>query len=230
MQDGTGPLSEHDPNAPPAVRRWSRGGKASRAKRLEKYNESKSLSATTAPATATWARLTEGLLRQHRAKLRYNVAASRTRLRRLRTKIRAAVWSAWTERVYDPFEPEDTEVFFQVWGRPIVTGTDLAGLLSPRDSYIMGYVQGLMVLAGLNSEEEGDRDYRHVLDWLRVETEDGFPHWVHTHRAEDAEMEESCSDSSSADLSDEDVEIYCSEHSSDEDDPPLATVMRTLAL
>ena len=43
---------------------------------------------------------------------------------------------------------EDTEVFFQVWGRQIVTGTDLAGLLSPRDSYIMGHVQGSWCSAG----------------------------------------------------------------------------------
>ena len=29
-------------------------------------------------------------------------------------------------------------------------------------------------------DPEGDRFYRHVRDWLRMETDDGAPHWVHS--------------------------------------------------
>ena len=87
VRAGADVLQENiDPSVAP--RRRARGGKASRAKRLEKFQE---LRATTiaAPAVA-WARFTYGALRQHRANRHDDVQDAWICARRARAKIRGA--------------------------------------------------------------------------------------------------------------------------------------------
>ena len=76
-----------DPSTAP--KRKARGGKASRARRLEKFQELRS--ATPAAAAVPWARLVYGKLRQHRAKRHDDAQDAWIRTRRARVKIRAAL-------------------------------------------------------------------------------------------------------------------------------------------
>jgi hypothetical protein len=64
--------------------------------------------------------------------------------------------------------------------------------LSLRDVWIMSraalFMKQLNVLDPDHelADPTGDRYYRHVLDWLREPTDEGYPHWEHTTRADDA--------------------------------------------
>jgi flagellar biosynthesis regulator FlaF len=85
-----------------------------------------------------------------------------------------------------------------------LTGEVLAPL-SRRDIWILTRVVGLMIAAQASDPHDDIYDpmrlryYRTTLDWLRVPTDDGDPHWLHTQMIEEAEMDES-----SAYTSDED--------------------------
>ena len=72
-----------------------------------------------------------------------------------------------------------------------VTGNLLAPL-SLRDMWILN--KAVVFMKQLHESDpdreladpNGHRYYRHVLDWLREPTDDDYPHWKHTNRADDA--------------------------------------------
>ena len=111
------------------------------------------------------------------------------RMRAARAKIGAAARSAWRCRSL-----EITGIYIErdgVW--QYVTGEKVAPL-SRRDVYILLRVADRVWWSwnyfGFNEfDPEGDRFYRHVRDWLRMETDDGAPHWVHSLRAVQAEQD-----------------------------------------
>ena len=82
--------------APAAPKRRARGGKASRARRLENFRQHKAAAPVAAPAIK-WEQLAHGhgLLRQQRATLRDGARAAWVRMNATRAKIGAAVRSAW---------------------------------------------------------------------------------------------------------------------------------------
>ena len=94
--------------------------------------------------------------------------------------------------------------------RQFVTGESVWPL-SHRDMWILSRAESFMrVFQSRDPYDDiflpaGYRYRRHVLDWLRVPTEDMEPHFRHTEVAVAAEMDES------------------SEYSSDEDDPGCAS-------
>ena len=61
-----------------------------------------------------------------------------------------------------------------------------------------------MELELLRVQREGDRFYRRVRDWLRMETDDGAPHWVHSLRAVQAEQDSEYSSDEDECTSDQD--------------------------
>lgn len=174
-----------DPSAAP--KRKARGGKASRARRLEKFQELRS--ATPAAAAVPWARLVYGKLRQHRAKRHDDAQDAWIRTRRARVKIRAALWHTWTRRSLEASQLQIRLSWCDSGRQP--TG-ELLAPLSLRDVWIMSraalFMKQLNVLDPDHelADPTGDRYYRHVLDWLREPTDEGYPHWEHTTRADDA--------------------------------------------
>ena len=70
------------------------------------------------------------------------------------------------------------------------------------------------------ADPTGDRYYRHVLDWLREPTYEGYPHWEHTTRADDAWNLAEYGESSEGGCytSDEDEEALSSGPTSDKDE------------
>lgn len=175
-------LESKNTNALAAPRRRARGGKTSRARRLEKYQESKATTpAAPATSTALWDKFAQGVLRQTRAKLRDGVRAAWARASLNRAKVRAAAWREWTSRSLDISGIDmclEEECQF-------VTGEALAPL-SRRDVWILSRAVFFMVKNQLRDPHddtfhpESIRYYRHVLDWLRVPTDNMEPHFFHT--------------------------------------------------
>ena len=93
-EEACGVLTVSNKIAPAAPKRRARGGKASRARRLENFRQHKAAAPVAAPAIK-WEQLAHGLLRQQRATLRDGARAARVRMRAARAKIGAAVQSAW---------------------------------------------------------------------------------------------------------------------------------------
>lgn len=145
----------HDVNARALSSRRARGGKGSRARRLEKFNES-------VKAAARWSQITQAALRQHRAKLRDSAVHAETHLRSAREKIRRAVWQAWTRRSLTIMGPRFYDESFGVW-QPM-RGDTLAPL-SRRDMWVMKHAARLAKHVYI-SEPYEPRSHRHVFDWL----------------------------------------------------------------
>ena len=218
-----GVLAESTNIAPSSSRRKARGGKASRARRLEKYHQVATPATPAVPATPTanWERLVRDRLRQLRANLRDDAKAAWMRLRLTRSKICAAAWKAWTCR---SLETKGLDIWKGA-DRQFVTGEELAPL-SRRDVWILTRAVSLMMANQARDpydnifDPEGPRYYRHVLDWLRVPAEGEshnsvqtdhmilYPHWIHTQRIEDMDMEYT---------SDEDDRCYKCQEESDQD-------------
>ena len=94
-EEAYGVLTVSNKIASAAPKRRARGGKASRARRLENFRQHKAAAPVAAPAIK-WEQLAHGLLRQQRATLRDGArAAAWVRMRAARAKIGAAVRSAW---------------------------------------------------------------------------------------------------------------------------------------
>ncbi len=93
-EEAWGVLTVSNKIAPAAPKRRARGGKASRARRLENFRQHKAAAPAAAPAIK-WEQLAHGLLRQQRATLRDGARAAWVRMRAARAKIGAAVRSAW---------------------------------------------------------------------------------------------------------------------------------------
>ena len=93
-EEACGVLTVSNKIAPAAPKRRARGGKASRARRLENFRQHKAAAPAAAPAIK-WEQLAHGLLRQQRATLRDGARAAWMRMRATRAKIGAAVRSAW---------------------------------------------------------------------------------------------------------------------------------------
>ena len=96
-EEACGVLTVSNKIAPAAPKRRARGGKASRARRLENLRQHKAAAPAAAPAIK-WdgaGQLAHGLLRQQRATLRDGARAAWVRMRAARAKIGAAVRSAW---------------------------------------------------------------------------------------------------------------------------------------
>jgi len=93
-EEAWGVLTVSNKIAPAAPKRRARGGKASRARRLENFRQHKAAAPAAAPAIK-WEQLAHGLLRQQRATLRNGARAAWVRMRAARAKIGAAVRSAW---------------------------------------------------------------------------------------------------------------------------------------
>ena len=93
-EEACGVLTVSNKIAPAAPKRRARGGKASRARRLENFRQHKAAAPAAAPAIK-WEQLAHGLLRQQRATLRDGARAAWVRMRAARAKIGAAVRSAW---------------------------------------------------------------------------------------------------------------------------------------
>ena len=176
-EEACGVLTVSNKIAPAAPKRRARGGKASRARRLENFRQHKAAAPAAAPAIK-WEQLAHGLLRQQRATLRDGARAAWVRMRAARAKIGAAVRSAWRCRSL-----EITGIYIERDGvRQYVTGEKVAPL-SRRDVYILSRAADRVWWSwnyfGFNEfDPESDRFYRHVRDWLRMETDDGAPHWV----------------------------------------------------
>ena len=180
LRAGAEVLQENvDPFAAP--KRKARGGKASRARRLEKFQDQRTDTLAGAAAAVPWARLVYGKLRQHRAKRHDDAQDAWIRTRCARVKIRAALWHTWTRRSLETAQPK---ISWCDRGRQ-PTG-ELLAPLSLRDVWIMSLAALFMKqLNVLDPDHEladptGDRYYRHVLDWLREPTDEGYPHWEHT--------------------------------------------------
>ena len=96
--------------------------------------------------------------------------------------------SAWTRR---SLEATNFKTSWCDSRRQFVTG-ELLAPLSPRDIWILS--RAVLYMKQLNrldpdhelADPTGDRYYRHVLDWLREPTDEGYPHWEHTSRADEA--------------------------------------------
>ena len=101
----------------------------------------------------------------------------------------SAARSAWRCRSL-----EITGIYIERDGvRQYVAGEKVAPL-SRRDVYILSRAADRVWWSwnyfGFNEfDPESDRFYRHVRDWLRMETDDGAPHWVHSLRAVQAEQD-----------------------------------------
>ena len=93
-EEARGVLTVSNKIAPAAPKRRARGGKASRARRLENFRQHKAAAPAAAPAIK-WEHLAHGLLRQQRATLRDGARAAWVRMRAARAKIGAAVRSVW---------------------------------------------------------------------------------------------------------------------------------------
>jgi len=202
MSNVAGVLAERGNDAS-SSRRRARGGKGSRARRLENYQHTKA-AANAQGSVAAWALLVQGALRQHRANQRDNAREAWARACRARAKLRAAAWQAWTCR---SLETDGLDVCVQ--GVHVFdTGQALAPL-SRRDMWILTRAARLMLEIMMKqfardpsfSDESLDptswRFCRHPLDWLRVSSRAG-PHWIHTHRALDR-AEQSTSDEDDCD-------------------------------
>jgi len=175
-------LESNNTNTLAAPRRRARGGQTSRARRLQKYQESKATApATPATSTALWNKLTRGILRKTRAKLRDGVRAAWARACQHRAKIRAAVWREWTAR---SLETTGIDMWLEDECQ-FVTGKAVAPL-SRRDVWILSRALYFVVKNQQRDpyddtfSPEGIRYYRHVLDWLRVPTDNMEPHFFHT--------------------------------------------------
>ena len=130
-EEACGVLTVSNKIAPAAPKRRARGGKASRARRLENFRQHKAAAPAAAPAIK-WEQLAHGLLRQQRATLRDGARAAWVRMRAARAKIGAAVRSAWRCRSL-----EITGIYIERDGvRQYVTGEKVAPL-SRRDVYIL---------------------------------------------------------------------------------------------
>ena len=202
-EEACGVLTVSNKIAPAAPKRRARGGKASRARRLENFRQHKAAAPAAAPAIK-WEQLAHGLLRQQRATLRDGARAAWVRMRAARAKIGAAVRSAWRCRSL-----EITGIYIERDGvRQYVTGEKVAPL-SRRDVYILSRAADRVWWSwnyfGFNEfDPESDRFYRHVRDWLRMETDDGAPHWVHSLRAVQAEQDSEYSSDEDECTSDQD--------------------------
>ena len=198
-----------------------RGGKGSRARRLQNFQKEQ------AKRAAKWLPLTTGVLRQERAKLRDGVHAAWLHLASAREKVRRASWRAWTSRSLNIQGPDN---YLEHSDLPIpARGTALAPV-SRRDMWLLGRAVTLGKHVPEIYRRAGGLGYdahRHVLDWLRVEqqSERGvFPHWCHTLDAlggedDDAGLEFDDGTGGSEYPSDEDDSCHnSSEFSSDEDD------------
>ena len=167
-----------------APQRKARGGKASRARRLEKHQQAKATTPPAAPMTSTtrWERLAQGLVCQHRANLREDIKAAGKRIQVARAKIRAAFWRAWTCR---SLETTGVTVQRDAMDWQLVTGEALTPL-SRRDMWILTRAEFLMKENQSRDPHddifhpERHRYARHVLDWLRVPADDMEPHFRHT--------------------------------------------------
>ena len=130
-EEACGVLTVSNKIAPAAPKRRARGGKASRARRLENFRQHKAAAPAAAPAIK-WEQLAHGLLRQQRATLRDGARAAWVRMRAARAKIGAAVRSAWRCRSL-----EITGIYIERDGvRQYVTGEKVAPL-SRRGVYIL---------------------------------------------------------------------------------------------
>ena len=89
-EEACGVLTVSNKIAPAAPKRRARGGKASRARRLENFRQHKA-AAPAAALAIKWEQLAHGLLRQQRATLRDGARAAWVRMRAARAKIGAAV-------------------------------------------------------------------------------------------------------------------------------------------
>ena len=169
--DDSGPGSDgqylprplHDDSALRAPRR-ARGGKGSRTRRLEKYNESK---VSGAQALAHWTRLTQEALRLHRANLRGTAKAGHACLCSARTKIRRAVWQAWTRRSLRIAGPRFCEVQGELITATYPIRGDALEPLSRRDMWVLKRASAISRCAIPELLDPMERrGYRHVLDWL----------------------------------------------------------------
>ena len=110
--------------------------------------------------------------------------------------------------------------------------TEKVAPLSRRDVYILSRAANRVWWSwnyfGFNEfDPEGDRFYRHVRDWLRMETDDGAPHWVHSLRAVQAEQDSEYSsdeDECTSDQDDLDALMRCF----DDEDAALIALARHL--
>ena len=102
-EEACGVLTVSNKIAPAAPKRRARGGKASRARRLENFRQHKAAAPVAAPAIK-WEQLAHGLLPQQRATLRDGARAAWVRMRAARAKsedrrggaervVRGGVWS-----------------------------------------------------------------------------------------------------------------------------------------
>ena len=82
-EEACGVLTVSNKIAPAAPKRRARGGKASRARRLENFRQHKAAAPAAAPAIK-WEQLAHGLLRQQRATLRDGARAAWVRMRAAR--------------------------------------------------------------------------------------------------------------------------------------------------
>ena len=85
-EEACGVLTVSNKIAPAAPKRRARGGKASRARRLENFRQHKAAAPAAAPAIK-WEQLAHGLLRQQRATLRDGARAAWVRMRAARAKL-----------------------------------------------------------------------------------------------------------------------------------------------
>ena len=86
-EEACGVLTVSNKIAPAAPKRRARGGKASRARRLENFRQHKAAAPAAAPAIK-WEQLAHGLLRQQRATLRDGARAAWVRMRAARAEDR----------------------------------------------------------------------------------------------------------------------------------------------
>ena len=183
VRAGADVLQENiDPSSVP--KRRARGGKSSRARRLQNFQELRAATSTT--STVAWARFLYGILRQARAKRHDYVQDAWIRACRARAKIRAAMWRAWTHRSIGAARPS---IFWCESDWRFVTGEPCSlAPLSLRDMHVMSraalFMKQLNVLDPDHelADPTDSRYCRHVLDWLREPTDEGDPHWVHTER------------------------------------------------
>jgi len=178
-----------------------RGGRRSRARRLEKYKEAQ------ANRMAQELPPTPGVLCRDRANLRDGAHSACSHLQSARAKIRRATWTAWTHRYLTFQGPPNYSEFFGSLLPP--RGAALEPL-SNRDMWLLG--RAVMLAKHLpkiyrRAEDERYGPQRHVLDWLRVGSESG-PHWEHTQNAMFGTLEISDSECDDG-----------SEYTSDQDDP-----------
>ena len=166
------------------ARKATRGGQGSRAKRLQKFQEAQ------AKCVVKWWPLVQGVLRQHRATLRDDARMAWTRLQAARSKIRDALWRAWTCRSLKIVGPHDSlqcDEYTEYVLCPI-RGKALEPL-SHRDMWVLKRAAALALRVPKLTRHDPDPDFdrqtrRHICDWLHVAfIEDGvsYPHCCHTH-------------------------------------------------